>query len=701
MRYLFLLISTITFAQQTKFVDFKSVSGQVTINPKEKSVSGAVRYWFDVLKPIDTIKIDAQNMTFSEVEMNEQKIKFSTNGKQLLLIFPFEKGKNTIRFKYKAIPKQALYFVGHFDCAQCDKSNVIPSAVEGQIWTQGQGKYTSNWFPSFDDVNEKMIFNLEVVFDSKYQVISNGKLINGNININGNFKNWKYSMQKPMSSYLLMLAIGKFDKKIEFSKSRIPLEMYYEPNTLAKFEPTYRYSKQIFDFLEKEIGVKYPWKIYKQIPVRDFLYGGMENTSATLFSSQYVVDSTGFEDRNYTNVNAHELAHQWFGDLVTAESGKNHWLQEGFATYYALLAEKEIYGDDYFYSKLYNYAQELKQASKTDTIPILNPKASSLTFYQKGAWALYVLREGIGEKAFRKSVQNYLKKYSFQNVTTQDFLAEIKKISDYDLDNFCKVWLETPGFNSQIANDLLSKNKSIQTLFEIEKSRNKPLSEKKVFFAKILQSDVYSSVKEAIIYQLKNENFEDSKPLLILALATKNRQVRQAVVGILTKIQEEFRTQYESLLDDKSYQTQEISLYNLWNNFPEHRIEYLEKSKNWIGFNDYNLRTLWLSLALSTAEYSVNKEGLIDELINYSSPNFEATTRQNALEKLIAFHLINETVLKNLVNATTSPMWQFSKFGRENIRALLKNKEMRISFERILHNLDEKEQFQLNRLLKE
>jgi aminopeptidase N len=71
-------------------------------------------------------------------------------------------------------------------------------------------------------------------------------------------------------------------------------------------------------------------------------------------------------------------------DLVTAQSGKHHWLQEGFATYYAALAEREIYGDDYFYSKLYETAQQIKYASRTDTIPVLNEKASSLSFYQKG-----------------------------------------------------------------------------------------------------------------------------------------------------------------------------------------------------------------------------------------------------------------------------------------------------------------------------
>ena len=687
MKYLFLFISTFAFAQQTQFVDFKSVLGKIAINPTEKMVSGDVIYDFEVLKPIDTIKIDAQNMTFSNIKVNGNSISFLNTTKQLQLIFPFKKGKNKLTFEYSAKPKQTMYFVGS------EENNNL------EIWTQGQGKYTSHWFPSFDDVNEKVVFNLNIVFNKDYQVISNGLL---------QFKSelyglcvWNYRMQKPMSSYLLMLAIGKYDKISQKSKSGIPLELYIEPKEVSKFEPTYRNSKQIFDFLETAIGVKYPWEIYKQVPVRDFLYAGMENTSATLFTTRYVVDSVGFEDRSYTNVNAHELAHQWFGNLVTAENGKHHWLQEGFATYYALLAEKEIYGEDYFYAKLYESAQQLKFASRTDTIPVLNAKASSLTFYQKGAWALFVLQENIGQKAFKKAVKMYLKKHSFQNVNTQDFLAEIRKVSHYDLDAFSKVWLENSSFNTLEANNLLNKNKAIRVQFEVDKWKNKPLIEKKAFLKKILQSDVYYTVKEAVILQLKNETFEAKKELLELALATNNWQIRQAVASSLNQIPADFRKQYETLLNDKSYQTQEIALYNLWNNFPENSFNYLDLSKDWIGFNDYNLRTLWVSLALSTPNYATNKESLIAELIHYSSINYEATTRQNALEKLIAFNLVNDMVLKNLVNATTHHMWQFSKFGRDNIRILLKKPILRISFERLLTDLNEKEQFQLNRLLKE
>ncbi|MBS7253941.1 M1 family metallopeptidase [Flavobacterium branchiicola] len=686
MKYIFLLFTSLLFAQQTKYVDFKTVSAQLSLNPKEKTVSGSVNYTFAVLQPIDTIKIDAKNMEFSKVQVDNKDVVFVNSGKQLQIMGNFQKGENHLTFEYTAKPKQALYFI--------DIEN-----KEVQIWTQGQGRYTSNWFPSFDDVNEKVIFSLGISYDKDYQVISNGILKEKNTK--GDLLQWQYEMEKPMSSYLLMLAVGKYDKKESKAKSNIPLEYYLENKDLARFEPTFRYSKRIFDFLEKEIGVKYPWEIYRQIPVRDFLYAGMENTTSTLLATRYVVDSTGFTDRNYTNVDAHELAHHWFGDLITAESSKHHWLQEGFATYFAALAERDIFGDDYFYSKLYDTAQQIKFASRTDSIPVLNPKASSLTFYEKGAWTLFVLHESIGDKAFKKAIKSYLKKYAYQNVNTQNFFDEIKKVSSFDLDKFQKTWLESTVFDTSTANALLSKNKSIQVRLEVDKLKKTPLAEKREFFIKTLNSDVYHTVKEVIIDQLENEKYEAKKELLLLAMKSNDVQIRQTVAETLTKIPEDFRTEYETLLDDKSYQTQEVALYWLWRNFPDRRTEYLNKSKNWIGFNDYNLRTLWLSLALSTTNYTDNPDELVNELIAFSSTKYEATTRQNALEKLIAFKIINDQVLSNLVAATTHHMWQFSKFGRDTVRLLLKNPEMRASFERILPNLTSDEQFQLNRLLKE
>src|SRR5690625_2993104 len=149
-----------------------------------------------------------------------------------------------------------------------------------------------------------------------------------------------------MSSYLMGVAVGKYKSENLTSSSGIPIQLFYQKQDSLKLEPTYRYTQKIFDFLEKEIGVDYPWENYKQIPVRDFLYAGMENTTTTIFAESLMTDSIGFFDRNYVRVNAHELAHQWFENLITQKSSEDHCLHEGFATYYVLLVKKEIFGKD-------------------------------------------------------------------------------------------------------------------------------------------------------------------------------------------------------------------------------------------------------------------------------------------------------------------------------------------------------------------
>src|SRR5574343_158007 len=608
-----LLLVCFSFAQQTDKVDFIKCDALVFPNHSEKSISGRITYEFKVKKTIDTIKIDAINMEFSGVSINGKSVKFKNSGKTLNLFEGFKKGKNKLTFNYSAKPKQTLYFTGYDENLQ--------------IWTQGQGRYTSNWLPSFDDVNEKFVFNLNISYDPNLTAISNGiHESNGlypplsNSNSIRNFR-----MQKPMSSYLVMLAIGNFEKQTTTTKSGTPLEFYIDKSDVSKFEPTYRYSKELFDYLEQEIGVKYPWGIYRQVPVRDFLYAGMENTTSTIFAQDFVVDSIGFNDRNYVNVNAHELAHQWFGDLITAQSGKHHWLQEGFATYYALLAERHLFGDDYFYEELYDYAEQLKHASKTDTIPVMNEKASSLSFYKKGAWALHVMREDIGAKNFQKAVKKYLKKYQYKNVNTDDFLKIVKEVSGYDVENFKKVWLEKSGFEMEIAQKYLSKKKIIQDYFALRKSK-KSLSE----LTEILKSDAYYPIKQYIVYQTQNIPFEERKVILETALATNDILVRRAVAESTPVIPEVFKSQYETLLDDSSYQTKEIALVNLCTNFPEDREKYLFQTRYLKGNNDKSLRITWLKLAYETPELETQRLDFYLELLHYASSQYESSVRQNA-----------------------------------------------------------------------
>ena len=665
MRYLFLFFSFVLFGQQTNKVDFLVCNAKVTPNAQSRSISGYVSYEFKVCKSIDTIKIDAIKMDFSDVLINGKSVKFKNSGKTLDLFEGFKKGKNTITFSYSATPKQTLYFTGQDENLQ--------------IWTQGQGRYTSHWLPCFDDVNEKVIFNMSVEFRNDFVVLSNGTFVSNQYNSKGNLITWNYKMQKPMSSYLVMLAIGNFAKQTTTTKSGTPLEFYLDKNDVSKFEPTYRYSKQMFDYLENEIGVKYPWGIYRQVPVRDFLYAGMENTTSTIFAQDFVVDEIGFNDRNYVNVNAHELAHQWFGDLITAQSGKHHWLQEGFATYYALLAERHLFGDDYFYEELNDYAEQLKRAAKTDTIPVMNEKASSLSFYKKGAWALHVLREDIGTNNFQKAVKTYLKKNKFKNVNTDDFLKIVKQVSGYDVERFKKLWLEKPGFEMEIAQKYLAKNKFIQDYFAI-KSSKKSLAE----LTDILKSDAYYPIKQYIVYQTRNVPFDERKVILETALATNNVLVRKAVAESTPVIPEAFKMQYETLLDDNSYQTKEITLLNLWKNFPDERLRYLGQTKDIVGNNDKSFRLTWLALAMNTDNLSEEvKESSYMQLLDFASDKFESSVRQNALELLLQLNPNNEQVITLLFKSTIHHKWQFTKFGRDNVRLLLKKPEFRTEVEKL------------------
>jgi len=647
------------FAQQTYYVDFKTAKATISFGDLTKNeVYGRVLYEFEILKDTDSIFIDAQGFQSITYTLDEKFSDSLYNGKQLIVKHLFKKNtQHKLEIMWHTKPKKAMYFIDWK--YNTSSSEITNDAIKKQIWTQGQGKYTSNWLPSIDDMNDKIEFDLIVTFDKNYQVLANGKLTNQQIN--DSTITWHYDMQKPMSSYLVTLAIGKYDVKTEISSSGIPLEMYYYPDSDSyrdlKFEPTYRYTKRIFDFFEAEIGVPYPWQNYKQVPVKDFLYAGMENTGLTIFSDSFVIDSIAFQDKNYVNVNAHEMAHQWFGDLVTETSGTHHWLHEGFATYYALLAEREIFGENYYYWQLYEYAQELWEQDKAGGgTSLLDPKSSSATFYKKGAFVLHLLREKVDDENFKMAVKNFLIKYQFKNVETKDFIGEVEKVSRQKLDGFFKTWFESKSFDYDKAIESLKKSVFIQEYLMVDCE---------VYTSKCkdyVSSGISDEAKVKVINQIPNR--------ITLEDFTNSLKVRQAIAKNLVEIPLGFKSSYESLLNDKSYITIEAALFNLWSNFPEERTKYLSQTKNLEGFNDKNIRTLWLTLALITKDFEPeNKPAYFKELLNYTNPQYHFEIRQNAFLYLKQIQACNENCIRNLEQASKSPVWQFSKFAKE----LLKN----------------------------
>jgi len=680
---LFIISFYTSYSQQIEKVDFIDVKATVQPIFAEKKVKATASYTFKILKKCDSIYLDAPNIYLLNTKNFNSQIKIVSKNKKIWVFADFKVNKTyKICFSYEAIPKKALYF------------------FKNQIWTQGQGKYTSNWLPSINDMNDKIEFNISYIIPSEKKIVANGIL--KSVTKNEKFSTWEYKMTKPISSYLVAFAVGDFSKKIIKSKTNTLIELYYPTNDSLHFEPTYRFSGEIFNFLESEIGFKYPWVNYKQVPLHDFMYAGMENTTATFFSDNFIVDSTGFNDRNYINVNAHELAHQWFGNLVTEKSGSDHWLHEGFASYYALLAEKEIFGEDNYYWKLYQSSEQLRSLSEEGKGEALNdPGASSITFYEKGAWALHILREKVGDEVFKKGIKNYLFKYQFQNVKIKDFLIEIELVYGMNLNDFENDWINQTKFQYEQVYKSLMKSKFMRDYLNLLSLRPRSISSKIFDFEKALNSSNVFLGQE-VVYQLQNESISQTLPFYKKAFQTNNIHIRQAIATSMNKIPTELKTDYESLLDDKSYLTQEIALGNLCANFYGDRLSYLNKIDTVIGFRDKNIRQVWLFMALITEDYKQEKKDLYaNELKQYSSLIYGYAVREKAFEFIDYLSLWDHETIYNLINASQHHYWRFRASSREILNKLLKIDTYKKQIILLSNTMDDKSQSFLSKLMKE
>ena len=216
-RCFFLLLCSISatclFAQHQDEVDFTHAKVTISVYPDSKQIQGDVTYEFKVLEQVDSVFLDAMNMTFQTVRMNHRKKRFNYDGKHLILYHRLKKGKSyKIGVQYSTKPQQTVYFMGAKDGIKGNE----------QVWTQGQGKYTSHWLPSFNDMEEKVEFDLNLSVDADYDVIANGVL--KNVQETDDLKTWSFDMKQPMSSYLVAFVIGNYAKKELTSKSGVPIE---------------------------------------------------------------------------------------------------------------------------------------------------------------------------------------------------------------------------------------------------------------------------------------------------------------------------------------------------------------------------------------------------------------------------------------------------------------------------------------------
>jgi aminopeptidase N len=318
-----------------------------------------------------------------------------------------------------------------------------------QIWTQGETESNSCWFPTIDKPNQKTTNEIYITRLSKYVSLSNGTLVSSKDNGNGTVTDY-WKMDLPHAPYLLMMTIGDF-AVIKERWRDVPVTYYvekkYEPNAKDIFGNT----PEMIEFFSQKLGFDYPWPQYAQIVVRDYVSGAMENTSATLHGEFIQRDTRERLDETYEDIISHELFHQWFGDLVTAESWSNIPLNESFATYGEYLWSEYKYGKQYADFKQYeNYEKYMEEAAtkNVDLIRFYYENREDMFdrhSYEKGGLILHYLRNIVGDDAFFKSLELYLKTNQFKAVEIHQLRLAFEEVTGRDLNWFFNQWFFSNG----------------------------------------------------------------------------------------------------------------------------------------------------------------------------------------------------------------------------------------------------------------
>ena len=345
-----------------------------------------------------------------------------------------------------------------------------PTEQSTQIHAQGQAELNSRWFPCHDFPNERLATELVVTLPAStdehpWEVVSNGRLESKVQNPDGT-TTWHWNQALPHPPYLVTLGIAKF-AVIDIggptsARPGLPMPIYVPIGTEEKAVVVFEDTARMVAFFEKLFDEPYPWDMYAQVCVRDFAAGGMENTSATFLMVSAATSAPGSQD----DLIAHELAHQWFGNLITCKSWEHLWLNEGWATFAeALWAEEEArqnHPDDpamarnAYMRSIAQDAQGLRRNNRA-TAPRFTAMVSNRYSdpervfskmdnpYSKGALVIHMLRQRLGDNAFFTGVRLYVDRHKFGTVETDDFRRVLEEVSGQSLEHFFESYTLRPG----------------------------------------------------------------------------------------------------------------------------------------------------------------------------------------------------------------------------------------------------------------
>ncbi len=341
--------------------------------------------------------------------------------------------------------------------------SVDPADGEAYLYSQGETAYIRRMYPCFDQPDLKATFTLTAIVPSHWEVISNSPVASKNID--GKSATWKFLPTPRISTYITALIAGPYSyvHDVYKGKKEVPLGIYCRKSLAEHLDPEdiFLVTKQGFDYFEKVFGLAYPFEKYDQIAVMDFNWGAMENSGAVTFREDLLVFRSKVTERMYSaraNTILHEMAHMWFGNMVTMSWWDDLWLNESFAEFTAYLALVEgtrfKNGWSGFNSERKNWAYRQDQLSSThpivaDMIDIetVNANFDGIT-YAKGASVLQQLVAHVGRENFLAGLRAYFAKHAWGNTTLKDLLVELEKTSGRDLSPWVSTWLQTAGVNT-------------------------------------------------------------------------------------------------------------------------------------------------------------------------------------------------------------------------------------------------------------
>jgi aminopeptidase N len=437
-----------------QFYDAEHYTLRVSFDRPQRNVIGETTIRLRPLKNNFAVaEFDAVGIRFSSVvsEPSGKPLKYRLAGGKIIVTLDRRYNSNenvTIRFKHTAIPNKGVYFVDK----EVENGKEIHSE---QIWTQGEADEARHWFPSFDFPSDKATFEEYITANAGETVIGNGELLEETKN-RDNTVTHHFRMNDPTPTYLVSFVIGKYAKVTDKYLST-PLGFYIYPGAESIARKAFGNTKEMMRVYESLTGVDFQFNKYDQTVVSGFTFGGMENITATTMADTeiFAVNNPLFE-AGVGDLVWHELAHSWFGNLVTCKNWAELWLNEGFATFMEAAYREKMFGRR-------NYLIKIKRDAETFIIDdAVNKKRNALfnqnaddvaelfdrpaTIYNKGGAVLHTLREEVGDAAFWKAINIYLNRHKFGNVESGDLKAAMEETSGRDLTWFFDQWVYMGGY---------------------------------------------------------------------------------------------------------------------------------------------------------------------------------------------------------------------------------------------------------------